>query len=68
MFSKLSPIENFKKFTLDLSEKNASSQYVENLNLSHIGNRKCIKFVLQRFFLTKLKVYSFLVEICTLRN
>jgi hypothetical protein len=41
------------------------------VNLPHIGNSKGIKFVLQRFFLTILKVYPFLVEICmggTLRS
>jgi hypothetical protein len=32
MFSKLSPFQNFEKFTLDLSEKMASSQYVESLH------------------------------------
>jgi hypothetical protein len=39
--------------------------------LPHIGNSKCIKFVLQRFCLTILKIYPFLVEICmggTLRS
>jgi hypothetical protein len=41
------------------------------VNLPHIGNSQCIKFVLQRFCLTILKVYPFLVEICmggTLRS
>jgi hypothetical protein len=34
------------------------------VNLPHIGNSKCIKLALQRFFLTILKVYPFLVKIC----
>jgi hypothetical protein len=32
MFTKLSPFSNFEKFSLDLSAKNASSQYVESLH------------------------------------
>jgi hypothetical protein len=34
------------------------------VNLPYIGNRKCIKFVLQRFFLNKTQGLTFLVEIC----
>jgi hypothetical protein len=33
------------------------------VNLPHIGNRKCIIFFLQRFFLTIFKVLPFSVEI-----